>query len=172
MNLFIAYPANDKTFESFQEEYSGDSEASGRETHLSERASHRGHGGHRGGFLGAMVRAGFRWTSSLLGGKHAHRGEHRTEVTEVTEEDFWGRWCERALGWTSRFSRETHASGRASHRGHRGHRGGFWRAMVRAGFWWTSSLLGGKHTFRGKSIAQRSRRSQRRILEGDGASGL
>jgi hypothetical protein len=103
MNLFIAYPANDKTFESFQEEYSGDSEASGRETHLSERASHRGHGGHRGGFLGAMVRAGFRWTSSLLGGKHAHRGEHRTEVTEVTEEDFGGRWCERALGGRRRF---------------------------------------------------------------------
>jgi hypothetical protein len=103
MNLFIAYPANDKTFESFQEEYSGDSEASGRETHLSERASHRGHGGHRGGFLGAMVRAGFRWTSSLLGGKHAHRGEHRTEVTEVTEEDFGGRWYERALGGRRRF---------------------------------------------------------------------
>ena len=50
-----------------------------------------------------MVRAGFRWTSSLLGGKHAHRAEHRTEVTEVTEEDFGGRWCERALGGRRRF---------------------------------------------------------------------
>jgi hypothetical protein len=37
MNLFIAYPANDKTFESFQEEHFGDSEASGRETHASGR---------------------------------------------------------------------------------------------------------------------------------------
>jgi len=126
MNLFIAYPANDKTFESFQEEYSGDSEASGRETHLSERASHRGHGGHREGFLGAMVRAGFRWTSSLLGGKHAHRGEHRTEVTEVTEGDFGGRWCERAFGGRHRFwAGNTPFGERASHRGHGGHRGGF-----------------------------------------------
>jgi hypothetical protein len=27
------------------------------------------------------------WIASLLGGKDTHRGEHRTEVTEVTEED-------------------------------------------------------------------------------------
>ena len=37
------------------------------------------------GILGAMVRAGFGWSSSLLGEKPAFRREHRTEVTEATE---------------------------------------------------------------------------------------
>jgi hypothetical protein len=43
------------------------------------RASHRGHGGHRGGI---GTGKGFWWMAWLLGGKGARREEHRTEVAE------------------------------------------------------------------------------------------
>jgi hypothetical protein len=56
-----------------------DSLVSGQERHASGRASHRGHGGHRGGLRVARRKALW-WTAWLLGGKDTHRGEHRTEV--------------------------------------------------------------------------------------------
>jgi hypothetical protein len=55
---------------------------SGRETHARGKASHRGHGGHRGGL--ASGRVFFGDARGTWGETHA-RGKHRTEVTEVTE---------------------------------------------------------------------------------------
>ena len=64
------------------------------------------------------------WTAWLLDGKNAHRGKHRTEVTEATEgmEAAWKRF----FGGQPGFWAGKRASAKASHRGHGGHRGG-WR---------------------------------------------
>jgi hypothetical protein len=114
------------------------------------KASHRGHGGHRGGSEGGDLCRGHWW----LGGGIRRRGRHRTEVTEDTEGDRKGetailghRWLgcgirrrgrhrtevtegelrlvgelvlATPLGWGARNT----LNGKASHRGHRGHRGG------------------------------------------------
>src|SRR5271154_4811836 len=59
-----------------------DSIASGRERPASGKASHRGHGGHRGGIL-RLDGATLLVTDWFLGGKDPHRGEphgnHRKE---------------------------------------------------------------------------------------------
>jgi hypothetical protein len=86
-----------------------------------KRASHRGHGGHRGGFkIGAK---GLRVNRGDLCEKQPKRREHRTEVTEVTEGGKIG--GERSAVNSGDFVRETAETKRASHRGHGGHRGGF-----------------------------------------------
>ncbi|HSZ77002.1 MAG TPA: hypothetical protein VK775_06355, partial [Chthoniobacterales bacterium] len=53
----------------------------------SGKASHRGHGGHRGGIWG-WRRIAFGEHQGLLGEIRAIWGKHRTEVTEVTEGEF------------------------------------------------------------------------------------
>jgi hypothetical protein len=62
--------------------------ASARELRQRGKSSHRGHGGHRGGKLELMAEnlgehRGFRARN------YAKGGNHRTEVTEVTEEGNW-----------------------------------------------------------------------------------
>jgi hypothetical protein len=90
----------------------------------------------------------FWWTAWFLG-EDPHRGEHRTEVTEVTEGDL--RFDGPTLlvdGMAS--GRERRASGKASHRGHGGHRGGFEVRRPNAfggqhGFWAGKTRIGEKH---------------------------
>jgi hypothetical protein len=67
-----------------------------RETNVKGKASHRGHRGHGGGIgLGAK---GFWVTPWLPCEKRRLRGEHRTEVTEATEEKLG--WGAEGLRWT------------------------------------------------------------------------
>jgi hypothetical protein len=62
-------------------------------------------------------------TAWLLGGKRTLRENHRTEVTEATEDEL-GLGVERSLVDVVAAVRETSVKGKASHRGHGGHRGG------------------------------------------------
>jgi hypothetical protein len=65
--------------------------ASGRERPALGKASHRGHGGHRGGW--SVGRRKALWgTAWLLGGKDPFWGKYRTEGTVVTEG---------MVGWTT-----------------------------------------------------------------------
>ena len=123
------------------------------------------------GILGAMVRAGFGWSSSLLGEKHAYRREHRTEVTEATEGDF-GAMVRAGFGWSSSLlgGKHTHFGESIAQRSRRPQRG-ILGAMVRAGFGWSSSLLGGKHTLRREHRTEVTEVTEG-DFRGDGASGL
>ena len=96
--------------------------ASGRESGTTGKASHRGHGGHRGG-IGVGGQEFDRRQSWRLGENRAQRGKHRTEVTEVTEGGL-GLVARNSIGDNMVFGRESGATGKASHRGHGGHRGG------------------------------------------------
>jgi hypothetical protein len=93
----------------------------GRESGTTGKASHRGHGGHRGGIWvgGEEFDRRQPWR---LGENPAQRGKHRTEVMEVTEGGFGWRPGIR-LATTMAAGRESGATGKASHRGHRG---GIW----------------------------------------------
>ena len=94
--------------------------ALGAGTRAKGKASHRGHGGHRGE-IGLVDE--WAWVTSLASVReHAQRGKHRTEVTEATEGEL-GRWAN-GLGDIVASVREPRAKGKASHRGHGGHRGG------------------------------------------------
>jgi hypothetical protein len=84
---------------------------------VSKKASHRGHGGHRGGTRKGKM--GW-WHGSSWCEIMGFLRKHRTEVTEATEgelENGKGAGDMAAPGAISRVSRK------ASHRGHRGHRG-------------------------------------------------
>jgi hypothetical protein len=98
-----------------------------------------------------------------LGGKHTHRREHRTEVTEATERGFWGRWSERALGGRRRFWAGNGRVGESiAQRSQRSQRG-ILRAMVEQALGGRRRFWAGNTRF-GDSIAQRSQRPQRGIL--------
>ena len=146
-NLFIKYSADDKTFESFQEEHFGDSAASGRETHAPGRE-------HR-----TEVTEATEGDWGLRGAGRAFCGRRRLwagntrigeSIARRSQRGFWGlrgrvgRFVDGAA-----FGRETRASGKASHRGHRGHRGGILgTAGGGLGFCGRPGAVGGKHTHR------------------------
>ena len=117
--------------------------ASGGKDTLWERASHRGHGGHKGGWtLGGETRLagrlGFRAGKTRLG------KEHRTEGTEVTKGD--GRWTAKRA-WLDGLAsgRERHALGKSiAQRARRSQRG--MDAGWRNALGWTAWLPGGKDT--------------------------
>jgi hypothetical protein len=84
--------------------------ASGRETRALVKASHRGHGGHRGGNR-RRGREGL-WVDRVAFGRETCAlGRHRTEGTEVTEGES-ASWTRRALVDRVAFGRETCALGR------------------------------------------------------------
>ena len=93
-----------------------------------------------------MVRAGFWWTSSLLGGKHT-LGESIAQRSQRSQRGILeGDGASGLLVDVIAFGRETHAIGESIAQRSRRSQRGIGGAMVRAGFRWTSSLLGGKHT--------------------------
>jgi hypothetical protein len=134
---------------------------SGRERHASGRASHRGHGGHRGGIeLGGGRASGGKhgfWAGKTHQGRASHRGHggHKGGL-RLEAEGFW---------WRAWFLGGKHASGRASHRGHGGHRGGL---RLEGEGLLVDSMVSGRETRIGESITQRARRSQRGIELGGG----
>ena len=108
-----------------------------------ERASHRGHGGHKGGWrLGGEMRLGGRL--GFRAGKTRFGNEHRTEGTEVTKGD--GGWVAKRAwvdGLASRRGR--HALGKSiAQRARRSQRG--MEAGWRNALGWTAWLPGGKDT--------------------------
>ncbi len=113
-----------------------DSLASGREKRASGKASHRGHGGHRGD--GGCMEEVLWWTAWLLDGKNAHRGKHRTEVTEATEgmEAAWRRFFGGQLGFWTGKTRIGESIAQRSRRPQRGMEAA-WRRFFggQLGFW-------------------------------------
>jgi hypothetical protein len=93
--------------------------ASGARNRRNGESIARGHGGHRGGWDWWGKRCGER--PGFRCEKQAKWGEHRTEVTEVTEgdRDWWGKRCGERPG----FRGESQARGK-HRRGHGGHRRG------------------------------------------------
>jgi hypothetical protein len=106
------------------------------------KASHRGHGGHRGG-IGVVDERAW-WTSVADGRETRESGESIAQRSQRPQRGECGVMDERGW-WTSaaEWSR-TRESGKASHRGHGGHRGrvgimprgspwipGFWRTGKR-----------------------------------------
>ena len=97
-----------------------DSLASGREKRASGKASHRGHGGHRGD--GGCMEEVLWWTAWFLGGKTRIRESiaQRSRRPQRGMEAAWRRFFGGQLGfWAGK-----RASWKASHRGRGGHRGG------------------------------------------------
>jgi hypothetical protein len=120
------------------------------------KASHRGHGGHRGELE--------LWARKALGGQagfwagNERIGEGIAQRSRRSQRGNWRRgrerlWVDRVASW-----REPRAVGKASHRGHGGHRGE--SASWMRGFGGQGGVWAGTARI-GESIAQRSRRSQR-----------
>ena len=121
------------------------------------RASHRGHGGHRGG-LGKGKAFGGRL--GFWAGKARVRGEHRTEVTEVTE---GGSGSGRLLVDGLASGRERRVSGESIAQRSRRSQRGDWegeRLLV------DGLVSGRERRASGESIAQRSRSGD---WEGEGS---
>jgi hypothetical protein len=82
------------------------------------------------------------WTAWLLGGKDTHHGEHRTEVTEVTEGGLrfgCGRLFGGQLGFWAGKTRIGESIAQRSRRSQRRI-----KVRLRKALWWTAWLLGGK----------------------------
>ena len=125
-----------------------DSLASGWERHASGRASHRGHGGHRGG-IEAGLRKALWWTACFWAGKtligrasHRGHGGHRGGLRLDCGRLFWWTACF-ACFWAGKT-----LIGRVSHRGHGGHRGGI-EIGLRKALWWIACFSAGKRASSG-----------------------
>ena len=128
----------------------------GKDT-LWERASHRGHGGHKGGWrLGGETRL----VDGLASGRERHAlGKSIAQRARRSQRGMEAGW-RNALGWTAWLpgGKDTLWE-RASHRGHGGHKGG-WRLGGetrfggRLGFWAGKTRFGKEHRTEGTEVTE------------------